>query len=103
MKKPNLIELAGCSVTAVFTGATADSLADHSVGVFVIVSVVLSMLSSGLTLTDRLAKASTTEAYRCATQGCQVAFQVTRNHPADKRAVLRDLAADHARHGSAGV
>lgn len=103
MKKPNLIELAGGAVTATVAGVTADNLADHSVGVLVIVSVVLSMLSSGMWLTGRLAKAETIEVYRCPKQGCTVEIRASRDHSPERLARLRDLAADHGRHEAAGA
>lgn len=101
MKKPNPVDVIGGIVTAVVTGSVAVSLANHDVSALVLMSVVLSMLSSGLTLTDRVAKAATTEVYRCSAQGCSVEIRATRNHSPERLAVLRDVATDHARHGSA--
>jgi hypothetical protein len=103
VKKPHPVDVFGGIVTAVVTGSVAANLADHDVSVLILLSVVLSMLSSGLTLTDRVAKATTTEVYRCSTGGCSVEIRATRNHSPERLAVLRDMATDHARHGSAAV
>ncbi|MFI1485734.1 hypothetical protein [Streptomyces sp. NPDC020747] len=103
MKKPNPVDVIGGIATAVVTGAVAAHLADHDVSTLILLSVVLSMLSSGLTLTDRVAKATTTEVYRCSAQGCSVEIRATRNQSPERLAVLRDMATDHARHGSAAV
>ncbi|MFJ9101326.1 hypothetical protein ACIRJM_22995 [Streptomyces sp. NPDC102405] len=103
MKKLHPIDVAGAVVTAALTGTTAASLVDHSVSTFVLLTVVLSMLSSGMTLTERVAKAATTELYRCSVEGCTVEIRATRNHAPERLAVLRDMATDHARHGSVAV
>lgn len=103
MKKPHPVDLIGGIVTAVVTGVVAVNLVGHDVSTLVLLSVVLSMLSSGLTLTDRVARAATTEVYRCLAQGCSVEIRATRNHSSERLAVLRDMATDHARHGSAAV
>jgi hypothetical protein len=100
MKKPHPVDVVGGVVTALVTGSVAVSLAGHDVSALVLVSVVLSMLSSGLTLTDRVAKAVTTEVYRCTVQGCSVEIRATRNHAPERLAVLRDMATDHDRHGA---
>lgn len=100
MKKPHPIDVAGGIVTAAVTGSVAANLAGHDVSTLVLASVVLSMLSSGLTLTDKVAKAMTTEVYRCTVQGCSVEIRATRNHAPERLAVLRDMATDHGRHGA---
>lgn len=103
MKKPNLVDVIGGITTAVVTGAVAANLVDHDLSMLILLSVVLSMLSSGLTLTDRVSKAATTEVYRCSVDGCSVEIRATRNHAPERLAVLRDMATDHARHGSVAV
>jgi hypothetical protein len=103
VKKPNLVDVIGAVVTAAVTAKVAVNLADHSVGVLILVSVVLSMLASGLTLTGRLAKAVATEVVRCSTAGCPFEFRARRSHSPERMTVLRELVADHGRHGSAGV
>lgn len=103
MKKPNPVDVIGGIATAVVTGTVAANLADHDVSALILLSVVLSMLSSGLTLTDRVAKAATTKVYRCSAQGCSVEIRATRNHSPERLAVLRDMATDHDRHGSAAL
>ncbi|KOU62076.1 hypothetical protein ADK57_25940 [Streptomyces sp. MMG1533] len=103
MKKPHIIEAIGGAATAVLTGTTAVNLAGHDVGLLTILAVALSMLSTGLTLTGQITKAATTEAYRCSAQGCTVEIRATRNHAPERLAVLREMATDHSRHGSAAV
>lgn len=103
MKKPHPVDVIGGIVTAVVTGSVAANLADNGVGALVVAAVILSMLSSGLTLTDRVAKAATTEVYRCSSEGCSVEIRATRNHAPDRLAVLREMATNHSRHGSAGA
>jgi len=103
MKKPHPIDVIGGIATAAVAGATAATLADHDVGVLTILAVALSMLSTGLMITAQFAKAATTEVYRCSAQGCAVEIRATRNHAPERLAVLRDVATDHSRHGSAGV
>ena len=103
VKKPNPADVIGGIVTAVTTGAVSSNLADHNVSVLVLVSVVLSMLSSGLTLTDKVAKAAAMEVVRCSTEGCPFEFKVRRNRPPERVAALRELVADHGLHGSAGA
>jgi hypothetical protein len=101
VKKPNPVGAIGGIVTAVVTGTVAANLVDHDVSTLILLSVVLSMLSSGLTLTGKIAKAPTAEVYRCSAEGCTVEIRATRNHSSERLAVLRDVATDHARHGSA--
>lgn len=103
MKKPNPSDVIGGVTTAVITGTVTANLAAHDVSVLPLLSVVLCMLSAGLTLTDRVTKAATTEVYRCSAQGCSVEIRATRNHTPERMAVLRDLATDHNRHGTAAV
>jgi hypothetical protein len=103
MKKPSSVDVIGGIVTAVVVGTVAANLADHEVSVLLLMSVVLSMLSAGLTLTDKVAKAATTEVYRCSVQGCSVEIRATRNDAPERLTVLREMATDHARHGSAAV
>jgi hypothetical protein len=103
MKKPHPIDVIGGIVTAVIAGTTAVRLADHGVGVLTILAAALSMLATGLMLTAQVAKAATTEVYRCSAQGCSVEIRATRNHSPDRLAVLRDMATDHGRHGSVGT
>lgn len=103
MKKPNPVDVIGGVVTAVVTGIVAASLADHDVSSLILLSVICSMLSAGMALTDRVGKSATTEVYRCSAQGCSVEIRATRNHSPERLAVLRDMATDHSRHGSAAA
>jgi hypothetical protein len=103
MKKPSPVDVTGVVAIGAITGATVANLANHDVGVLVILAVALSMLSSGGTLLGLIAKAATTEVYRCSAQGCTVEIRATRNHSPERLAVLRDMATDHSRHGSAGA
>lgn len=103
MKMPHPIEIVGWAMTVTATGVTVDSLADHGVGVLTMLAVIGSMLSTGMTLTGKFMQAVTTEVYGCAVEGCKVEIRATRNHSAERLAVLKDLAADHHRHGSAGA
>lgn len=103
MKKPNPVDAAGVVVICVATGATVVNLASHDVGALTLVTVTLAMLSSGGYLLAAIVKGMTTEVYRCSAQGCAVEIRATRNHTAERLAVLREMATDHGRHGSAAV
>jgi hypothetical protein len=103
MKMPHPIEIVGWVATATVTGFTAESLTDHGVGVLVVLAVMGSMVSAGMTLTDSFVEAATTEVYRCAAEGCSVEIRATRNHSAERLAVLEEMATDHPGHGSAGA
>ena len=103
MKKPSPVDVTGVVAIGSIAGATVANLASHDVGVLVILAVALSMLSAGGTLLGLIAKAATTEVYRCSVQGCTVEIRATHNHSPERLAVLRDMATDHARHGSAGA
>lgn len=103
MKMPHPIEIAGWAVTAAVAGSTAATLTGHGVSVLVVLAVLGSMLSAGMTLTDLIVKAATTEVYRCTAEGCSVEIRATRNHTPERLAVLKDMATNHPRHGSAGM
>ncbi|WP_282790894.1 hypothetical protein [Streptomyces sp. CC224B] len=98
---PHPVELIGGATTAVITGSTVVELADHDVGVLSTLTVAFAMLSAGVTLTERVAQAVTTEVYRCSVQTCSVEIRATRNHAPERLAVLREMATDHSRHGTA--
>ncbi|MFJ8929272.1 hypothetical protein ACIRLA_22105 [Streptomyces sp. NPDC102364] len=103
MKMPHPIEAGGFVTTVTVAGFTAESLTDHGVSVLVVLAVLGSMLSAGMTLTDLIVKAATTEVYRCTAEGCQVEIRATRDHTPERLAVLKDMATDHVQHGSGGV
>lgn len=103
MKKPSPVDVTGVVAIGAITGATVVNLAKHDVGVLAILTVALSMLSAGGTLLGLMTKALTTEVYRCSAQGCSVEIRATRNHSPERLAVLREMATDHSRHGSAGA
>ncbi|MFJ4200139.1 hypothetical protein ACIP2Y_10980 [Streptomyces sviceus] len=72
-------------------------LADHNVGVSVIVSVVLALLSTGMSLGIQFQKAAATQLFTCPEPGCSVQIRAT-NQPDDRLARLRELATDHTHH-----
>jgi hypothetical protein len=101
MKKPSPIDVTGVVVIGVITGTTVANLASHDVGVITLVTVALAMLSSGGYLLAAIAQGIATEVYRCSAQGCTVEIRATRNHAPERLAVLREMATDHSRHGTA--
>ncbi|OQQ12997.1 hypothetical protein B0675_39970 [Streptomyces sp. M41(2017)] len=103
MKKLNPAEVAGGAVISVTTGVTVANLAVHDVGALTLVTVALSMLSSGIWLLMAVMKGVTTQVYRCSVEGCAVEIRATRNHTQARLAVLEGMATDHTSHGSAGV
>lgn len=103
MRKPSPSDVIGGAVTAVATGTVATHLIGHHVSVLILLAVVGTMISSGLTLAERIAKAGTTEVYRCSVHDCSVEIRATKNHSAEKLASLRDMATDHSRHTTAGA
>lgn len=96
-------EVAGVVVIGVITGSTVANLGAHGVGALTLVTVALSMLSSGGWLLAAVTKGATTQVYRCSVEGCTVEIRATRNHSPARLAVLRDMATDHTGHGSAAV
>ncbi|MFD4528406.1 hypothetical protein ACFWP7_31710 [Streptomyces sp. NPDC058470] len=85
-------------------GATACyigyDLADHGVGVAVIVSTVLAILSTGLSVGLRFQQAANDVQLFTCPEGCGVEIRTT-NQPSDSVARLRELATDHSQHPAA--
>lgn len=103
MKKLSPVDVTGVVAIGSITGATVANLASHDVGVLTLVTVALSMLSSAGWLLLAIAKGATTEVYRCSAEGCSVEVRASRNHSPERLSVLRHMATDHSRHGSAGA
>lgn len=97
MPKPTAREVIPFTVAAVCAGLIANDLADHNVGVGVIVSVVLSLLSMGVTLATRFQQATHTVLFTCPESGCPVEIRAT-NQPDQSIPRLRELATDHSQH-----
>ncbi|MFI9176131.1 hypothetical protein [Streptomyces lincolnensis] len=92
------------AVPAVLAAATACyigyDLADHGVATPVIVSVVLALLSTGVSLGIRVQQAANNvQLFTCPEQ-CGVEIRAT-NQPDERIARLRELAADHSQHPAA--
>lgn len=99
MARPTVLETLPAAVGAVFAVCIGVTLAGHHVGIAVIVSVVLSLLSTGLLVGTQLQQAAHTRTFTCPEAGCPVQIRVTDRRLTDV-ARLRELAADHTRHGA---
>lgn len=97
MPKPTAAEAATGALAVLWAAFIGVDLADHDVSAFVIVSVILALLSTGLTLGTRFRQAMRTQLFTCPEPGCSVEIRAT-NQPDECIARLRELATDHAGH-----